>query len=167
MRHVMLTLIMLALPLSAAFAAATGAVTGLPVPRYAALKSNQVNMRTGPGKRYPIEWVVVRENMPVQIVAEYENWRKVKDFEGVEGWVHRAMLSSRRSVMVVQDGFIMRRESTYNSPAVAKLMPTIAAELETCQDGWCKVRVVDAKAGEQQGWVQHEYLWGVGLDEVF
>jgi SH3-like domain-containing protein len=138
-----------------AHAAEVGEVTGMPLGRYASLKSAEVNVRTGPGTRYPILWVFQRAQMPVQIVGEYEHWRKIRDFEGTEGWVHKAMVSGTRSAIVIQDGFTMRSAPTEQSPPVARLSPTVVGTLETCENGWCLMQVKGFK-----GWVKEGYLWG-------
>jgi SH3-like domain-containing protein len=154
------TLVFAAAPLPAP--SATGTVTGLPLPRYASLKAKEVNVRTGPGKRYPIDWVMVRENMPVEIIGEYDTWRKIRDWEGTEGWVHHAMLSGRRTVLVIKNGFTLRKDKSFDAAAVVKVQPMVAGELETCTGGWCKVNVTGF-----EGWIQHEYIWGVRTEEVF
>jgi SH3-like domain-containing protein len=74
--------------------------SGLPIPRFASLKSDEVNVRTGPGPRYPVDWVFKRKGMPVEIVAEYENWRKIRDFQGASGWVYQGLLTGKRSFII-------------------------------------------------------------------
>src|SRR5438876_886029 len=91
---------LLAIAFLAVCHAVPAAEKNLPVPRFVSLRSEQVNVRTGPGERYPIEWVFTRRDLPVEIVAEFENWRKIRDSEGSEGWVHQRMLAGRRSVLV-------------------------------------------------------------------
>ena len=76
------------------------AQTGLPLPRFVSLRASEVNMRTGPGVRYPIQWKLVYRHMPVEIVAEFENWRKIREWEGSVGWVHKSMLSGQRWVII-------------------------------------------------------------------
>ena len=77
-----------------------GKETGLRVPRFVSMNSSKVNVRAGPGTRYPIKWVFQRKTLPVQIIAESDTWRKIRDFEGIEGWVHQRMLSGRRRAVV-------------------------------------------------------------------
>ncbi len=148
--------------ITANFASAdVGSVTGFEIPRFASLKSNKVNVRTGPGKRYPIDWVFTRKHMPVKIIAEYDNWRKIRDWEGYEGWVHQSLISGRRSVMIKgQEGFILRREANYTAAPVVKVMPSVAVYLEQCKEGWCEV---DAEG--YSGWINYEYLWGLNANE--
>ena len=74
--------------------------SGLPFPRFASLRSDEVNVRTGPGTRYPVDWVFKRKSMPVEIVAEYENWRKIRDWQGASGWVHQSLLTGKRSFLI-------------------------------------------------------------------
>src|SRR5215471_20860346 len=74
--------------------------SGLPIPRFATLKSDEVNVRTGPGSRYPVDWVFKRKGMPVEIVAEYEVWRKIRDWQGASGWVHQSLLTGKRSFII-------------------------------------------------------------------
>jgi SH3-like domain-containing protein len=133
-----------------------GPVTGLAMPRFAALTRDEVNVRTGPGERYPIDWVFIRKHMPVQIVGEYEHWRKIRDFEGVEGWVHKVMLSGQKTVMFVKGGFLLRREPSFSADPVVKVEQTVTGSLGDCADGWCLVEV-----GGFKGWSQTEYLWGI------
>jgi SH3-like domain-containing protein len=139
-----------------------GAVTGLPIPRYASLARAQVNMRVGPGNQYPIEWTMTRRKMPVQIIDEFEVWRKVRDFEGVEGWVHSQMLSGRRSVIALKEGLMLRADHSFKAPPLARLQPTVVGVMDNCEKGWCFVRIQG-----YQGWVPHEYIWGVAMHEVY
>ena len=132
-----------------------GTVTGLPLPRYVSVRADEVNVRTGPGVRYPIDWVFVRENMPVEVVAEFETWRQIRDWQGVTGWVHRSMLSGKRTVMVTPDMITVRRDADANSPPVARAEQGVVGGLDTCRDGWCRVTV-----GGVVGWAPRNALWG-------
>src|SRR4051812_46096299 len=91
------------LPGSAPAANDPPAAAGGNLPRYLSLRSDEVNLRTGPGVRYPVDWVLQRRHMPVEVLAEFENWRKIRDWQGTEGWVHQSMLSGRRYAMVMGD----------------------------------------------------------------
>ena len=130
------------------------------VPRYVSLRANEVNVRTGPGVRYPVKWVFVRKFMPVEVISEYGTWRKIRDWEGAEGWVHRAMLSSRRHVITVDRISTLRQSPTENSRAVAKLENGIVAEVGACDAEWCKLSV-----GGYVGWLKRESLWGLKKGE--
>ncbi len=131
------------------------------LPRYASLRSGEVNVRTGPGPRYPVEWVFMRRDMPVEIVAEFETWRKIRDWQNTEGWVHQSMLSSRRFVMVVADEVqpLLRRAEDTGQP-VAMLEPGVVAQLLQCDLQWCRLQ-----ASRVSGWVKRKAIWGVYPDE--
>ena len=77
-----------------------GRSTGLPLPRFVSLAADRVNVRFGPGKQYPVNWVFARKGLPVEIIAEFDTWRKIRDYDGEEGWIHSSLLSSRRTIMV-------------------------------------------------------------------
>lgn len=131
------------------------------IPRFVSLRSGEVNVRAGPGPRYPIKWVFLQKDMPVEVVAEYDTWRKVRDWEGSEGWIHRAMLSSRRSVIATGETRTIRREPSEGSPAVARLAPGMVAVVESCSAGWCRV-----SASGYDGWLPREGLWGLYAGEI-
>ncbi|MEX2616140.1 MAG: SH3 domain-containing protein [Alphaproteobacteria bacterium] len=129
--------------------------------RFASLRADEVNVRAGPGVRYQVKWVFVRKLLPVQITADFESWRKIRDSEGAEGWVHRAMLSGKRTVIVTGEIMALRRSPEDTAPAVARLSPGVVAELETCQPQWCGVTVQP-----YSGWVRRNGLWGLKEDEI-
>ncbi len=134
-----------------------GSATGLALPRFAALRSDDVNMRGGPGTRYPIQWVYKRRDLPVRIEREFEVWRLVEDPEGVKGWVHQATLTGRRSFVVTGAARTVRREPDESSAAVAILKPGVIGRLRACGAGaaWCEVQV-----GEFRGWLERGQFWG-------
>lgn len=135
---------------------AQGAEKGLPLPRFVALKSDQVNLRAGPGDRYPIEWVFTRKDMPVEIVAEFEHWRKIRDSEGTEGWVHQRMLAGKRSVMVTGVVQPLRARPDAGAAVVARAEPGVLARLHECKSGWCRI-----EAEKVSGWLRGDEVWGV------
>ena len=134
--------------------------SGLPIPRFASLKSDEVNVRTGPGSRYPVDWVFTRKNMPVEIVAEYENWRKIRDWQGASGWVYQGLLSGKRSFIVPAKPASLFKTPATSAAVVAKLEPEVVGEIRSCAGDWCRVR-----AGGVTGWVQRAGLWGVYKSE--
>jgi Uncharacterized protein conserved in bacteria len=157
MRWTLWAVVMLLLgPLDAVMAQETGR---LPLPRFASIKADEANVRAGPGLHYPIEWVFTRRNMPVMIVGDYEHWRRIRDFEGVEGWIHRALLSGERTVIVVDEAYALRREPSFDAPMVAKIKPTVTASLDRCDDVWCAIQVQG-----YEGWMYHSALWGLDRD---
>ena len=127
-----------------------------PVQRYVSVRADEVNVRTGPGVKYPIEWVFVLKDMPVAVIAEYEHWRRICDWQGTTGWVHRAMLSSKRTVIVTTGVATLRRGPSDKAPAVARLESGVVGELSDCEDRWCRVSVEGYR-----GWLAAGELWGV------
>ena len=141
----------------------SNAQTGLPIPRFVSLRSNQVNLRTGPGTKYPVEWVYLKSDLPVEITEEFETWRRIKDSEGREGWIFQSMLSGRRTVRVTRDALLLRAANA-NALPLAKVEKGAVGKLTTCPAGifLCKVDF-----GSFQGWLPKESLWGVYKNEVF
>lgn len=146
----------------AAQSGAEGQVTGLSLPRLVSIRVDEVNVRTGPGLRYPVSWVFQRRHMPVEIVAEYENWRRIRDWEGSEGWVHRSMLSSERSLLVLKDTMTIRRDRADTAAAVARLAPGMVVTASACDSEWCRVT-----ADGYRGWLRRDGTWGLYPGETF
>jgi SH3-like domain-containing protein len=143
----------------------TGSVTGLPLPRFAALRSDEVNMRSGPGTRFPIEWTYQRRELPVEIVREFELWRRIRDPEGTEGWVHQSTLMGRRSFIVrgaPGSEVMLRRRAEDQAQPVARLRPGVVGRLRACEPNntWC-----EAQIGEFRGHIRRADIWGVGPTE--
>ncbi|MGB0935773.1 MAG: SH3 domain-containing protein [Alphaproteobacteria bacterium] len=142
----------------------TGALqakSGLPVPRFVSLKSDKINVRVGPGKRYPVLWVFTRRGLPVEITAEYDHWRKIRGPEGAEGWVHQSMLSGMRTVMVQEGESTLRKDKPLNAKPLAQLQTGIIAKVKKCSEEACKVEVEGFK-----GWLSTAGLWGVKHTEA-
>ena len=129
--------------------------TGLPLPRFASLRAAKVNLRAGPGVRYPVEWVYQRRGLPVKITAEFDAWRKVRDWRGTVGWIHRAMLTGKRTVITTAREVVLRRKPSRDSPAVARAEAGVIARVLVCRAHWCRV-----EAGGISGWGRREALWG-------
>lgn len=130
--------------------------SGLPVPRYVSLKFDKVNARSGPGDDHRLLWVYRVRGLPVQVVAETAEWRRVCDPDGSLVWVHKRTTDGRRTAMNVrQTPALMHRRPKDNSRVVAYLNPRSLASVVRCEDGWCRV-----KADETSGWVRQGELWG-------
>ena len=142
-------------------AAAGESEGGQKLPRFVSLRSDQVNLRVGPGENYPIEWVLTRKEMPVEIVKEFENWRMIRDWQGTEGWVHERMLTGKRAVVVKGGIRTLHRQPDPASPAVARAQPGVIARLLECRADWCRI-----DAADHAGWVQRGDLWGVYPDGI-
>jgi SH3-like domain-containing protein len=135
--------------------------TGLKVPRFASLRSGEVNVRTGPGTRYPVEWIFVKRGLPIEITAEFGVWRRVTDGQGGEGWVHRSMLSGKRSGIVSVKSETIRRRASDDASAVAKAEQGVIVDVRACKDRWCEVQVQGFR-----GWMPEGSLWGVYPNEI-
>lgn len=135
--------------------------TALKVPRFVSLHSDKVNLRTGPGRQYPIEWVLTRKDMPVEVVAQFEHWRRIREWDGTIGWVQEHMVSGKRHAIVARGGIrSLHREPDSASAVVARAEPGVVARLIECKGGWCRL-----DAGEASGWITRADLWGVYPDE--
>ena len=134
--------------------------TGLPIPRFVSLKSNEVNVRVGPGTRYPISWVFKRRYYPVEIIEEFGHWRKIRDHENSEGWVHKSLISGKRTAMIRADSSTLYTHADAQSPASATLQQGAIAVIEECGLQWCHLSFI-----ERKGWAKKGVLWGVYRDE--
>ncbi|WP_374546631.1 SH3 domain-containing protein [Rhodoblastus sp.] len=140
---------------------AVGPTTGLPVPRYVSLKSDHVNLREGPSKDHATKWIYQRAGLPVEITAEYETWRRIRDSEGAEGWVLHSLLSGKRTALVApwkKDAppFPLRAEPQDDAKVVAKLAPGVIASVKKCDGSWCRL-----KGDGYDGYLAQTSLWGV------
>jgi SH3-like domain-containing protein len=143
-----------------------GTATGLPLPRYVSLKSDRVNLREGPSKEHRTSWVFQRAGLPVEITAEFETWRKIRDSEGAEGWVLHSLLSGRRTAVV----FPSRKAEAVElfgkpggrSDPVARLQAGVIGSVRGCDGAWCRL------SGEGfDGYLAQQNLWGVYPGEKF
>ena len=146
---------------AAPFAAAAQSPPADKLPRFASLRSDEVNLRVGPGENYPIEWVFKRKELPVEILEEFQNWRRIQDWQGTKGWVLDRMVASKREIVV--DGAVrpLHRRPDSASEVIARAEPGVIARLIECQGAWCRV-----EAGSYTGWVRRSEVWGVYPDET-
>ena len=134
--------------------------SGQPVPRFVSLKFDASHGRTGPSMAHPIAWVYRRAGVPMQVIAETENWRRVRDPQGEVTWMHRSILSGRRAA-VTREETVLRARAEDDSPIEAIAEPGVILELDRCRTGWCR-----AEAGGYRGWVSTDGLWGVYQEEL-
>ncbi|HZB89872.1 MAG TPA: SH3 domain-containing protein [Stellaceae bacterium] len=127
-----------------------------PLPRFVSLREGEVNLRAGPGERYPIDWVLTEKDRPVELLQEFDVWRKIRDAEGSEGWVHERMISVARTVQVAGEIRTLHLDPDPASPAVARAEPGVVARLLDCRGSWCHVDAQGIK-----GWLQRDQVWGV------
>ncbi len=141
-----------------------GEESGLALPRMVSLRSNLINARSGPGARYPIEWVYQQKGAPVEITAEFELWRKIKDWEGSQTWVHKSMLSGTRTIKMTAKGESnIYASDDYQSRVVAKVEDQVIGQVKKCPSGssFCLI-----KFDNIEGWVPRRNMFGVYADEV-
>ena len=126
------------------------------LPRFESLRVDEVNLRAGPGDRYPIQWVYQRKGLPVEVTAAFDVWRRVKDSDGTEGWVHERMLTDRRTIVVTGQLRTLHRDPDDGAPAVARLEAGVVARLLDCKGAWCRIEAQGLK-----GWIPRAEIWGV------
>ena len=132
-----------------------GSVTGLQIPRFVSIKSSKVNVRRGPNSTYQIDWVYTKAGIPLKVIAEFGNWRRVKDFQGEGGWVHSRLLSGKRFVVFLDDKSMLKRKPNQKSPAVAIIERGVIARLVSTTGDWVEVSV-----DSHSGWVRSDAIWG-------
>lgn len=148
-----------------------GKTTGLPLPRYVSLKTDRVNLREGPSKDHRTSWVFQRAGLPVEIISEFETWRRIRDAEGTEGWVLHSLLSGRRTALVTarvkgEDAPISVHERAEDrAEVVARLQAGVIANVKQCTGSWCRVIVPLPSARDVDGYIRQERLWGVYPNE--
>lgn len=144
-----------------------GPVTGLRLPRYVSLRSDTVNMRRGPAREHATMWVYKKAGLPVEITAEFENWRKIRDAEGTEGWVYHSLLSGRRTVIVTPWTKKKVLHPVFAEPQrkaqlAARVGPRVVANVTRCTKSWCHI-----EGRGFSGYIQQEKLWGVYPTDTF
>ncbi len=139
-----------------------GPVTGLDLPRYVSLKTGEANVRRGPGLNHRVDWVFLRRKMPLQIIAEYGHWRRVRDKDDATGWVHYSLLSGERTAVVTVERGALRQEARADAPPAAWLEQGVILSLDACGADWC-----EGDADGHDGWIEKSAIWGVDPEETF
>ena len=143
--------------------AKVGSVTGLEIPRFVSLKSNEVNLRVGPSTNYPIELTYVTKNLPVEIIDEFDAWRKIKDHNGTIGWLHKSLIKGERFVLT---GYSNNKDvDLYNRPngsIIGAVKKNNILDLKKCVLYWCKLSHENIN-----GWVLKKNIWGVYETEIY
>jgi SH3-like domain-containing protein len=155
--------------------AEVGQVTGLPIPRFVSLKGSETNLRKGPNVKYPIAWVYSKKGYPMEITAEFENWRKVRDHDGTEGWVHDSVITGTRNVVTIHNHYsnkpfkypinsgevILFRYPDEDSYPMLRAQMNVIGRIRSCDKQWCKIRINDVS-----GWIKKSNIWGVYPHEI-
>jgi len=139
----------------------TGPVTGLPLPRFVSLEPDTVNVRRGPSREHQVEWVYKRRGLPVEIIAEFDRWRRIRDVSGDTGWVYHSLLAGERTVLITGREEIPLYEEPQGGSIVALAEPGVVARLETCRSRQCQITVKG-----HTGWAARPSLWGVYPGEM-
>ena len=145
----------------------TTAKSGKPIPRFVSLKKDEVNVRRGPSKDYPVAWVFVRKDLPIEIIAEFEHWRRIRDNDGAEGWVFHALLSDKRTALITpwrpkKDTVKLYNDKSKDKKVIAMAQPGAMGEISSCDGKWCKF-----SSQGYSGWLSQKMLWGVYPGERF
>lgn len=157
------------------FASEVGQVTGLPIPRFVTFKSSETNLRKGPNVKYPIVWNYKQKSYPMEIIAEFENWRKLRDIDGEEGWVHVNLITGARKAMIKDNKYkvsdpklaernrelVLFRYPDEDSFPMLRVELGVLATVKSCNHEWCKLKLDDVTA-----WARKENLWGVYPEEI-
>ena len=139
-----------------------GKETGLKIPRYISLKSNDANIRVGPSKNYPIEIKFIKKNYPLKVLEEYEDWRKVEDFQKNFGWIHKSLISGNRTgILLSNDNKTIKLLNTLNGNVIGEIGSGNIVFLEKCKIDWCLVSF-----GDYKGWIDKKNIWGVKEKEI-
>ncbi len=134
-----------------------GKETGLEIPRYVSLKSDDANIRVGPSKNYPIEIKYIKKNYPLKVLEEYEEWRKVEDFNKNIGWIHKSLISGiRTGIVLSNDNKNIKLLNTLNGNVIGEIGSGNIVFLEKCKIDWCLVSF-----GNYRGWVDKKNIWGI------
>ena len=149
-------------PLGAQETGTVGSVTSLPLPRYVSIRAREANVRRGPGLSHRIDWEYRRRGLPLEVTAEYGQWRRVRDADGAGGWVHHSLLSGTRTGLVRGDAPVrLQTGSSDRTALLAMLEPGVVARIESCDGAWCEISVDGL-----EGWVEQPSLWGLDPGEV-
>ena len=138
-----------------------GKETGLEIPRYVSLKSDDANIRVGPSKNYPIKIKYIIKNYPLKVLEEYEEWRKVEDFKKNTGWIHKSLITGNRTGIILSNEKPVKLFNTLNGNVIGEIGKRNIVYLEKCKINWCLVSL-----GNFRGWMDKKYIWGVTQNEI-
>jgi SH3-like domain-containing protein len=142
--------------------------SGLPLPRFVSLKGDKVNSRVGPGIDYAVEWRYLKSGLPMEIIQEYDNWRRVRDADGAEGWINQSLLSGRRTAIAApwQRGketvISLMGEPSDNARVVAQVEPGVIGSIRACNGQWCEMDF-----SGHRGWIRQSLIWGAYPGETY
>jgi len=123
---------------------------------FVSLRSDNANLRTGPGIEYPIKYIYKLRGLPLEVLGEYESWYNVKDKDGDEGWINQNLVTKKRKVIVINGTQILYSSRSTESRPLNRLEKNVIANLKKCKKDWCKIEVQ-----KRNGWIEKENIWGV------
>ena len=135
--------------------------SGYLVPRYVSLAHDTVNVRTGPDGKYPIIWVFKKAGLPVKVIGEYKDWRKIVDSEGAQGWIWGPLLSSKRTALIINEEQVLLKKPAKDEPVAVIAESGVIGKIRKCNDGWCELDVDGFK-----GWLEQPDFWGTLDGEI-
>ena len=145
-----------------AFASNIGAETGLEIPRFVSIKSDETNLRIGPSKNYPIKIKYIVEKLPVMIVDEYDDWRKIIDFKNNSGWIHKNLITGERyGIIINEDKIGIDIYNSISGKIIGKIFSNNIVFLKKCKIDWCLIEI-----NNKTGWIKKKYIWGVKKNEL-
>ena len=155
--------------------AQSGNPSGLPLPRFATTRSDPINVRVGPGTKYEVSWTYLKSVIPIEIIQEFDTWRKIRDVDGDEGWVHQNLLAGTRAgyaaPLMANGEVVVRAGQSDEANARARLGAGFKVIIKQCDGVWCDVTATSQDANPRStsysGYVRQEELWGVYPDEEF
>lgn len=142
--------------------------SGLPLPRFVSLRSSRANLRVGPGTNYAVQWQYVRAGIPLEIIQEYDNWRRVRDVDGTVGWLNQSLLSGNRTAIVAPwergrtDELQLHAQANESSRVVARLEPGLIGDIRSCNGDWCEMNFSGVR-----GWIRQSRIWGAYPGETY
>ena len=149
--------------------------SGLALPRFATTRSTPINVRLGPGTKYDVAWIYRKSGVPVEIVQEFDTWRKIRDVDGSEGWVHQQLLSGNRAGYITPDStqttVTLRANKADDASPRAVLGKGFRVQIKQCDGAWCEATAVNQPEGGRSssysGFLHQSEIWGVYPDEAF
>ena len=130
------------------------------LPRFMSLKVSEANVRTGPSVKFPIKWILIKENIVVEVFDSFDNWYKIRDEENQEGWIHKSLVSPRRFFVVSQDNSLLY-QNPQRDRVLYRVESGVRGRILSCRSKWCSVKI-----DKMQGWIQRSDIWGVYTKEV-
>ncbi len=133
----------------------------LPLPRFVCLRASEANVHIGPGTKYPITWVLKRSGMPLKIIAEFDHWRQIQDIDGETGWIHKSLLSGKRTLYVIKDRVPVYTQANSDSRILAYLQKGVIARIIQTDQSWCHIHVQHKSIGQYKGWIHSDSVFGL------